>query len=111
MAEFTLGAILAVTRNITRGHEALRRGEWRGDLFRADETGNELSDMTAGVIGYGEIGTRVVRWNGGRRPICGSIRPCMRSSASGWRRRGESRRRGVRRLASARRNADMRQAQ
>ena len=61
VAEFTLGAILAVTRNITRGHEALRRGEWRGDLFRADETGNELSDMTVGVIGYGEVGTRVVR--------------------------------------------------
>ena len=61
VAEFTLGAILAVTRNITRGHEALRRGEWRGDLFRADETGNELSDMTVGVIGYGEVGARVVR--------------------------------------------------
>ena len=61
VAEFTLGAILAVTRNITRGHEALRRGVWRGDLFRADETGNELSDMTVGVIGYGEIGIRVVR--------------------------------------------------
>ena len=61
VAEFTIGAILSVTRNITRGHEALRRGEWRGDLFRADEVGDELSDMIVGVIGYGEIGTRVVR--------------------------------------------------
>ena len=61
VAEFTIGAILAATRNITRGHEALRRGEWRGDLYRADEIGNELSDMTVGVIGYGEIGIRVVR--------------------------------------------------
>lgn len=61
VAEFTIGAILAATRNITRGHEALRHGEWRGDLYRADETGDELSDMTVGVIGYGEIGTRVVR--------------------------------------------------
>ena len=61
VAEFTIGAILAATRNITRGHEALRRGEWRGDLYRADETGNELSDMTVGVIGYGAVGTRVVR--------------------------------------------------
>ena len=26
VAGFTIGAILAVTRNITRGHEALRRG-------------------------------------------------------------------------------------
>ena len=61
VAEFTIGAILATTRNITRGHEALRRGEWRGDLYRADETGDELSDMTVGVIGYGAVGTRVVR--------------------------------------------------
>ncbi|MFN3613712.1 MAG: 2-hydroxyacid dehydrogenase [Rubrimonas sp.] len=61
VAEFTLGAILAETRNITRGHEALRGGEWRGDLYRADAAGRELSEMTVGVIGYGAIGSRVVR--------------------------------------------------
>ena len=61
VAEFTIGAILAQTRNITRGHDALRVGTWRGDLYRADVTGDELSDMTVGVIGYGAIGTRVVR--------------------------------------------------
>lgn len=61
VAEFTIGAILAETRLITRGHDALRRGEWRGDLYRADRTGEELSEMTVGVIGYGQIGTRVVR--------------------------------------------------
>jgi D-3-phosphoglycerate dehydrogenase len=61
VAEFAIGAILAQTRNITRGHDALRTGNWRGDLYRADVTGDELSDMTVGVIGYGAIGTRVVR--------------------------------------------------
>ena len=61
VAEFTVGAILAMTRNITRGHEALRHGEWRGDLYRSDEAGDELSDMSVGVIGYGAVGTRVVR--------------------------------------------------
>lgn len=61
VAEFTIGAILAETRNITRGHDALRRGEWRGDLYRADLTGQELSEMTVGIIGYGEIGRRVVK--------------------------------------------------
>ncbi|XWN29685.1 MAG: 2-hydroxyacid dehydrogenase [Devosia sp.] len=60
VAEFTIGAIIAETRNITRGHDALRRGEYRGDLYRADVTGQELSDMTVGVIGYGAIGSRVV---------------------------------------------------
>ncbi len=61
VAEFTIGAILAETRNITRGHDALRRGEYRGDLYRADIAGDELSDMTVGVIGYGKVGARVVR--------------------------------------------------
>jgi len=61
VAEFTIGAILAETRLITRGHESLRRGEWRGDLYRADLTGEELSEMTVGVIGYGHVGAKVVR--------------------------------------------------
>ncbi len=61
VAEFTLGAILAETRKIRVGHEALRKGEWRGDLYRADTTGRELSEMTVGVIGYGKIGAKVVR--------------------------------------------------
>ncbi|MEZ5668547.1 MAG: 2-hydroxyacid dehydrogenase [Alphaproteobacteria bacterium] len=61
VAEFTIGAILAETRLIRAGHESLRRGEWRGDLYRADLTGRELNEMTVGVIGYGHVGTRVVR--------------------------------------------------
>jgi D-3-phosphoglycerate dehydrogenase len=61
VAEFTLGAILAETRLIRVGHEALRKGEWRGDLYRADRTGRELNEMTVGVIGYGNIGTKVVK--------------------------------------------------
>ncbi|TIM29346.1 MAG: oxidoreductase [Mesorhizobium sp.] len=61
VAEFTIGAILAETRLIRVGHEALRKGEWRGDLYRADRTGRELNEMTVGVIGYGNIGTKVVR--------------------------------------------------
>ena len=60
VAEFTIGAILSETRLIRAGHEALRQGEWRGDLYRADRTGRELNEMTVGVIGYGNIGTRVV---------------------------------------------------
>jgi len=61
VAEFTIGAILAETRMITRGHESLRRGEWRGDLYRADLAGEELSEMIVGVVGYGHVGTKVVR--------------------------------------------------
>lgn len=61
VAEFTIGAILAETRNITRGHDALRKGDYRGDLYRADVTGRELHEMTVGLIGYGEVGRRVVK--------------------------------------------------
>jgi D-3-phosphoglycerate dehydrogenase / 2-oxoglutarate reductase len=61
VAEFTIGAILAETRLIRVGHEALRQGEWRGDLYRTDRTGRELSELVVGVIGYGAVGTRVVR--------------------------------------------------
>ncbi|MCR9135504.1 MAG: 2-hydroxyacid dehydrogenase [Alphaproteobacteria bacterium] len=61
VAEFTIGAILSETRKIREGHEALRGGLWRGDLYRADTTGRELCEMTVGVIGYGNIGTKVVR--------------------------------------------------
>lgn len=61
VAEFTIGAIIAETRNITKGHDSLRRGDYRGDLYRADIVGNELSDMCIGVIGYGNVGTRVVK--------------------------------------------------
>ncbi len=62
VAEFTIGAILSETRNISKGHDALRRGEYRGDLYRADVTGRELSEMTVGLLGYGEVGRRVVKY-------------------------------------------------
>jgi D-3-phosphoglycerate dehydrogenase len=61
VAEFTIGAILAETRLIRSGHESLRDGEWRGDLYRADRTGRELGEMTVGIVGYGAIGSRVVK--------------------------------------------------
>ena len=60
VAEFTLGAILTETRNIRTGHEGLRDADWQGSLYRYDRTGRELSELTVGVIGYGNIGTRVV---------------------------------------------------
>jgi D-3-phosphoglycerate dehydrogenase len=61
VAEFTIAAILNETRLIRAGHEALRRGNWRGDLYRFDVIDSELSEMTVGLIGYGHIGTKVTR--------------------------------------------------
>jgi D-3-phosphoglycerate dehydrogenase len=73
VAEFTIAAILAETRLIRAGHESLRQGVWRGDLYRFDKIDAELSEMTVGLIGYGHIGTKVVRLLkpfGGRILVC-----------------------------------------
>ncbi|PXW96556.1 D-3-phosphoglycerate dehydrogenase [Sphaerotilus hippei] len=61
VAEFTIGMILAETRLITKGHVSLKAGQWRGDLYRADLTGEELCNQTVGLIGYGHIGTKVTK--------------------------------------------------
>ena len=61
VAEFTIGAILAETRCIRAGHEALRAGCWRGDLYREDLTGTELPGLTVGIVGYGRVGRLLAR--------------------------------------------------
>ena len=60
-AEHTMSLILAVLRRIPESHAALAHGEWRGDYYEFDKCGLELEDSTAGLIGYGAIGTRVAR--------------------------------------------------
>src|ERR1700693_228282 len=60
-AEHTMSLILAVLRRIPEAHAALARGEWRGDYYEYDKSGLELENSTAGLIGYGAIGTRVAR--------------------------------------------------
>ena len=59
VAEFTIGAILAHSRNILLGHGALRTGTFRGDLYHSERANAELSEMTVGIIGYGQVGRRV----------------------------------------------------
>jgi len=61
VAEFAVGMILTETRRIRAGHEGLRRGRWRGDLYRADSVGDELADLCVGIIGYGKIGAHLAR--------------------------------------------------
>ena len=61
VAEFTIGAILAETRNIRQAHEGLRKADWQGELYRYDRSGRELSELTVGVVGYGNVGKQVVR--------------------------------------------------
>jgi D-3-phosphoglycerate dehydrogenase / 2-oxoglutarate reductase len=60
-AEHTMSLILAVLRRIPETHFPLMRGEWRGDYYEIDQCGLELEDSTAGLVGYGAIGSRVAR--------------------------------------------------
>lgn len=59
VAEFTIASILSETRLVTKGHQSMVNGEWRGDLYRFDITGRELSELTIGLVGYSHIGKRV----------------------------------------------------
>lgn len=61
VAEFTVAVILSQTRNITLGHDALRNGVYRQDLYDFDLVGPELSEATVGIIGYGHLGRLVVK--------------------------------------------------
>lgn len=59
VAEFTIGVMIAHSRNILLGHQALRTGIFRTDLYHGDRVGAELSEMTIGLIGYGQVGRKV----------------------------------------------------
>jgi D-3-phosphoglycerate dehydrogenase len=60
-AEHTLALMLAVLRRIPDAHAELRGGVWRGDLYEYSKSGLELGSAQLGLIGYGQIGSRVAR--------------------------------------------------
>jgi D-3-phosphoglycerate dehydrogenase / 2-oxoglutarate reductase len=55
-AEFVVGLIFSLARNIPRAHEAMRQRKWEKRRFR----GMEVSGKTLGVIGCGNVGRAVV---------------------------------------------------
>lgn len=61
-AEFTVGLMLAQSRNITRSHLSLMTEKrWRGDLYVFDTVGKELNSSIVGLVGFGAIGSKVAR--------------------------------------------------
>src|SRR5690606_22445010 len=59
VAETTLGLILAVNRNIVRGHVGILDGRWRkGEL---SPMSMRLSGKTVGIVGMGYIGKALAR--------------------------------------------------
>ncbi|MCJ8138936.1 2-hydroxyacid dehydrogenase [Falsirhodobacter halotolerans] len=59
VAETTLALILAVNRNIQRGHSGIAGGMWRKSEL--SPTSHRLSGKTVGIIGLGHIGAALAR--------------------------------------------------
>ncbi|MBM9476768.1 2-hydroxyacid dehydrogenase [Nakamurella flavida] len=60
-AEFTVGMMIAVTRNIGPGSHQLIDGTWNGSYYRYELAGPELGHATVGLVGFGAIGAHVTR--------------------------------------------------
>ncbi len=56
-AEHTMALILALSRNISLGHDGLSRGQWNRHML----IGSELHDKTIGIVGLGKIGREVIQ--------------------------------------------------
>lgn len=61
VAEFTVGMILAETRNIARAHDALKDKYWRKDFVNADVI-PEIGGKTIGLVGFGHIAQLVAKF-------------------------------------------------
>ena len=57
VAELTMGLMLAMLREIPRADTTMKNGKWLKKEFE----GNELSNKTLGVIGFGRIGSAVAQ--------------------------------------------------
>jgi len=58
VAEFTLGLILALTRNIAASHRCLMEGAWVKEFPNSGFT-STLSNLTVGLAGLGNVGIEV----------------------------------------------------
>lgn len=57
VAEYTIGLMFSVARNIPQAYSSMKAHKWEKKLF----TGTELYGKTAGIIGFGRIGREVAR--------------------------------------------------
>jgi len=56
-AEHTMALILALSRNVSSGHNGLSKGEWNRHFL----IGSELHGKTIGIVGLGKIGREVMQ--------------------------------------------------
>jgi D-3-phosphoglycerate dehydrogenase len=60
VAEYTIGLMIAETRNIARSHYSLKNTGWR-EIYPNTENIPELSNLKIGLIGFGQIGKLVAK--------------------------------------------------
>lgn len=60
VADFTLGMIIALTRNIAFSHHGIITGDWPKTFSNSEHT-TTLSKLTVGIAGIGNIGTILAR--------------------------------------------------
>lgn len=63
VAEHVFSVLLYLVRNTRQYDDSIRRGDWQSadDFCRLDYPIRELSAMTLGIVGYGELGGGVAR--------------------------------------------------
>jgi len=58
VAEYAIGCIIALARNLMRADRAIRNGNWN---FRNQVMGSDLAGKVLGIVGFGKIGRCVAR--------------------------------------------------
>ncbi|MDH3532638.1 MAG: D-2-hydroxyacid dehydrogenase [Gammaproteobacteria bacterium] len=63
VVEHVFGTLLLLTHSLARFHASVKAGEWQrsGDFCLLSHPVRELSSMTMGIVGYGELGQGVAR--------------------------------------------------
>jgi D-3-phosphoglycerate dehydrogenase len=61
VADYTIGLMICLCRNIVRANNYVHSGEWKSPLQDTFEkpTGVELHNRTLGIVGFGQVGSRV----------------------------------------------------
>lgn len=60
VADYTVGMMIAENKNIARSHHFIFEGQWRKDYVNQAYVHN-MRTRTVGIIGFGQIGSRVAR--------------------------------------------------
>lgn len=79
-AEHAVALMLTVLRKTAQADASMKKGEWNKDAF----TGNELTNKTVGIMGFGRIGQIVAKRISGFEPKVLFFDPLVHQSQVNW---------------------------